>query len=140
MTPLFKVLLAVFVASLAGGRVWSANHYSNKYQAEKARADAAEQSLKLANATITDMQTRQRDVAALDAQYNGELQDAKATIDQLERDVATGKRRLQLNSKCVTNGAPGTSGMDDGNGPDLLTPLSGIISPSESESKSSQSN
>ena len=39
---------------------------------ETKRADAAEQNLKLANATITDMQTRQRDVAALDAKYTGE--------------------------------------------------------------------
>ena len=85
----------------------------------KKRADEAEQSLSLANATITDMQTRQRDVAALDAKYTGELQDAKATIDQLERDVATGKRRLQLNARCTANGAPGTSGMDDGSGPRL---------------------
>jgi len=85
----------------------------------KKRAEDAEQSLSLANATITDMQTRQRDVAALDAKYTGELQDAKATIDQLERDVATGKRRLQLNARCTTNGAPASPGMDDGSGPRL---------------------
>ncbi|MDU2023479.1 MAG: lysis protein [Leclercia adecarboxylata] len=86
---------------------------------EKKRADAAEQNLKLAKATITDMQVRQRDVAALDAKYTGELQDAKATIDQLEHDVATGKRRLQLNARCTTNGATSTTGLDDGTGPRL---------------------
>ncbi|MBZ3803297.1 lysis protein [Leclercia adecarboxylata] len=86
---------------------------------ETKRADAAEQNLKLANATITDMQVRQRDVAALDAKYTGELQDAKATIDQLERDVATGKRRLQLNARCATNGAPDAGGMGDASGPRL---------------------
>ncbi|WP_336997393.1 lysis protein [Leclercia sp. M50] len=86
---------------------------------ETKRADAAEQNLKLANATITDMQVRQRDVAALDTKYTGELQDAKATIDQLELDVATGKRRLQLNARCTTNGAASTTSMDDGIGPRL---------------------
>ncbi len=86
---------------------------------EKKRADDAEQNLKLANATINDMQVRQRDVAALDAKYIGELQDAKATIDQLERNVATGKRRLQLNARCTTNGATSTTSMDDGTGPRL---------------------
>ncbi|MCZ7841211.1 lysis protein [Leclercia adecarboxylata] len=86
---------------------------------EKKRADDAEQNLKLATATITDMQVRQRDVAALDAKYTGELQDAKATIVQLERDVATGKRRLQLNARCTTNGATSTTGLDDGTGPRL---------------------
>ena len=86
---------------------------------EKKRADDAERNLKLATATITDMQVRQRDVAALDAKYTGELQDAKATIDKLERDVATRKRRLQLNARCTTNGATSTSSMDDGTGPRL---------------------
>ena len=86
---------------------------------EKKRADDAEQNLKLATATITDMQVRQRDVAALDAKYTGELQDAKATIDQLERDVASGKRRLQLNARCTTNGATSTTSLDDGSTPRL---------------------
>ncbi len=95
------------------------HHLLGQVLDETKRADAAEQNLKLATATITDMQVRQRDVAALDAKYTGELQDAKATIDQLERDVATGKRRLQLNARCATNGAPGATGMDDGSGPRL---------------------
>ncbi|WP_270735287.1 lysis protein [Leclercia adecarboxylata] len=86
---------------------------------EKKRADDAERNLKLANATINDMQVRQRDVAALDAKYTGELQDAKATIDQLERDVASGKRRLQLNARCTTNGATITTSLDDGSTPRL---------------------
>ncbi|UGB01202.1 lysis protein [Leclercia sp. G3L] len=86
---------------------------------EKKRADDAERNLKLANATINDMQVRQRDVAALDAKYTGELQDAKATIDQLERDVATGKRRLQLNARYTTNGATSTTSLDDGSTPRL---------------------
>ena len=47
--------------------------------------------MKLANAAITDMQMRQRDVAALDAKYTKELADAKAENDAL-RDVAAGRR------------------------------------------------
>ena len=53
--------------------------------------------LKLANAAITDMQMRQRDVAALDAKYTKELADAKAENDALRDDVAAG-RRLQYQS------------------------------------------
>ena len=48
---------------------------------------------KLANAAITDMQMRQRDVAALDAKYTKELADAKAENDALRDDVAAGRRR-----------------------------------------------
>ena len=42
----------------------------------------------LANAAITDMQMRQRDVAALDAKYTKELADAKAENDALRDDAA----------------------------------------------------
>lgn len=60
----------------------------------KKRAEDAEQSLSLANATITDMQTRQRDVAALDDKYTKELADAKAENDALQRKLDNGGRVL----------------------------------------------
>lgn len=98
---------------------WLAMHYHTNATEYKRQRDEKTQALNLANATITDMQTRQRDVAALDAKYTGELADAKATIDQLERDVASGKRRLQLNAKCPSDGATGASGVGDASGPRL---------------------
>ena len=55
---------------------------------------------KLANAAITDMQMRQRDVAALDAKYTKELADAKAENDALRDDVAAGRRRLHIKAVC----------------------------------------
>ena len=98
---------------------WLANHYHDNATEFKEQRDKATEKLSLANATITDMTTRQRDVAALDAKYTGELADAKATIDQLERDVASGKRRLQLNARCTANGATATGGLGDASGPRL---------------------
>lgn len=68
---------------------------------------------------IDDMQVRQRDVAALDAKYTKELASAQATIDQLQRDVAAGKRRLQLNATCTKQPATGTPGVDDAASPGL---------------------
>ena len=59
---------------------------------------------KLANAAITDMQTCQRDVAALDAKYTKELADAKAENDALRDDVAAivvGCTSKQSVSQCV---------------------------------------
>ncbi|EPC0968739.1 lysis protein [Enterobacter hormaechei] len=94
-------LLIIWVA--VSGKV--ASHYHDKYT-------EATQQLSLANATIKDMQTRQRDVSALDAKYTQELADAQENINQLERDVATGKRRLQLNATCKNDSATST-GMDD---------------------------
>lgn len=51
---------------------WLANHYHTNATQFKEQRDKATENLSLANATITDMQTRQRDVAALDAKYTGE--------------------------------------------------------------------
>ncbi|AWF35417.1 bacteriophage lysis family protein [Klebsiella oxytoca] len=98
---------------------WLANRYYDNATKFKEQRDKATEKLSLANATITDMQVRQRDVAALDAKYTGELADAKATIDQLERDVASGKRRLQINARCPANGTTGTGGVGDASGPRL---------------------
>lgn len=52
--------------------------------------------LKLAKSTITDMQTRQRDVAALDEKYTKELADAKASNDSLRDAVDDGRKRLRI--------------------------------------------
>lgn len=103
------VFALMFVWVLISGKV--ADSYHDKFlQADK--------DLKLATQTITDMQARQRDVATLDAKYTQELADAQETINQLERDVATGKRRLQLNATCKGN-TTGSSGMDDATSPRL---------------------
>lgn len=111
--------LQLLVVVVIGMLVLFVNHYRDNAVTYKDQRDKATEQLTLANDTIKDMQTRQRDVAVLDAKYTGELVDAKATIDQLERDVASGKRRLQLNARCSANGTTGTSGMGDASGPRL---------------------
>lgn len=95
------------------------NHYRGNAITYKEQRDKATSDLKLAKDTITDMQTRQRDVAALDAKYTGELAHAQATIDQLERDVAAGKRRLQLNASCPKDGSSASGSVGDATGPRL---------------------
>ena len=73
---------------------------------------------KLANAAITDMQMRQRDVAALDAKYTKELADAKAENDALRDDVAAGRRRLHQSSLSVVGiEATTASGVDNAASP-----------------------
>ncbi|MGR7558324.1 lysis protein [Klebsiella aerogenes] len=108
-----KIWLPVFVLVVISLLAWRVSYYRDNAIAYKDQRDKATDKLSLANDTIKDMQARQRDVAALDAKYTGELADAKATIDQLERDVASGKRRLQLNAKCTANGAASAGGMGD---------------------------
>ena len=108
-----KYIIITVVVCIIVSLGWAANHYRDNAITYKDQRDKATELLSLANATIKDMQARQRDVAALDAKYTGELADAKATIDQLEHDVSSGKRRLQLCAGCPTNGAASTGGMGD---------------------------
>ena len=118
MSRLTAIIIAVVICLLVS-MGWAINHYRDNAITYKDQRDKANKNLSLAKTTIKDMQVRQRDVAALDAKYTAELADAKATIDQLERDVATGKRRLQLNARCSANGSTGTSGMGNAPGPRL---------------------
>ncbi|EDS7589774.1 lysis protein [Salmonella enterica subsp. diarizonae] len=90
------ILLLIVAAALA----WATDHYHGNAIQYKSQRDTATYNLNLANATITDMQTRQRDVAALDARYTKELADAKAENDALRDDVAAGRRRLLVNATC----------------------------------------
>ncbi|HFL9667849.1 TPA: lysis system i-spanin subunit Rz, partial [Escherichia coli] len=75
----YWALILTFIACIAGGLVWSANHYHNKAIEYKKQRDENAMALDSAMATISDMQKRQRDVAELDARYTKELADANAT-------------------------------------------------------------
>ncbi|HHU4043625.1 TPA: lysis protein [Citrobacter freundii] len=96
-----------------------ASHYRDNATEYKKQRDEKTQALNLANATITDMTTRQRDVAALDAKYTKELADANAENVRLRADVVAGKRRLQIAATCSKDAATGTSGVVDGSSPRL---------------------
>ncbi|VAC29618.1 lysis protein [Enterobacter hormaechei] len=98
---------------------WKVNHYRDNAITYKDQRDKATKSLRLANATITDMQTRQRDVAALDAKYTKELADAQAENDRLRADVVAGKRRLQIAATCSKDETTGASGLVDDSSPRL---------------------
>ncbi len=107
------LLLLCVVLSIA------VNHYRDSAIDYKDQRDKASSALTLANDTINDMQTRQRDVFALDAKYTGELADAQKTIDQLERDVAAGRKRLRLNAECPASGQASPGSLGDVTGPRL---------------------
>ena len=114
-----KYWLSLVVLVLTGALAFLVNRYRENAIEYKKQRDEKTQALSLAKATIKDMQVRQRDVAALDAKYMKELADARENINQLERDVAAGRKRLQISARCPTNGAPGTSSMGDASGPRL---------------------
>ena len=108
---------------------WAVNHYRDNAITYKAQRDKNARELKLANAAITDMQMRQRDVAALDAKYTKELRlmlKLKMMLCVMTLPlVVVGCTSKQSVSQCVATTA---SGVDNAASPDWQTPLNGIIS------------
>ncbi|HHO9700194.1 TPA: lysis protein, partial [Citrobacter braakii] len=103
---------------------WAVNHYRDNAAEYKKQRDEKTQALNLANATIKDMQTRQRDVAALDAKYTKELADAKAENDALQRRLDNGGRVL-AKGKCPVPASTETS-RTSGMGNDATVELSPV--------------
>lgn len=98
------LLLLVVMMALGGLAFW----FYGVAEEQSQRADTAERNLKLANDTINDMQTRQRDVAALDAKYTKELADANAENAALQRKLDNGGRVL-VKGKCPVPATTETS-------------------------------
>ncbi|EEJ4190055.1 lysis protein [Salmonella enterica subsp. diarizonae] len=90
------VSLLVVAAALA----WATDHYHGNAVKYKEQRDTATHNLNLANETISDMQTRQRDVAALDARYTKELADEHAKNADLQRRIAAGGR-VRVEGRCT---------------------------------------
>ncbi|WP_447283405.1 lysis protein [Escherichia coli] len=111
--------LQLLVIALIGVLAFSVNRYRDNAITYKDQRDKAAKNLSTANATIKDMQVRQRDVAALDAKYTKELADAQAENDRLRADVVAGKRRLQIAATCSKDETTGASGLADGSSPRL---------------------
>ena len=120
LTALLKrYWLQLAVLAIIAAMALAINHYRENATEYKRQRDEKTQALNLANSTITDMQTRQRDVAALDAKYTKELADAQKQLDDLQRCVSDGKCGLRVNAKCPANGATGTGSLGDASGPRL---------------------
>ncbi|MFO4356436.1 lysis protein [Klebsiella pneumoniae] len=116
LTAIISAIVICLIVSLG----WLASHYHDNATEFKRQRDKSTEQLSLANDTIADMQTRQRDVAALDAKYTKELSDAKKTINDLRRDVDSGAKRLRIAATCPgVPKATSSTGVDDAGAPEL---------------------
>ncbi|WP_254512364.1 lysis protein [Salmonella enterica] len=120
LTSIISALVICIIVCLS----WAVNHYRDNAITYKVQRDTVTQKLALANATITDMQTRQRDVAELDARYTKELADAKAENDALRRKLDNGGRVL-VKGKCPVPTSAETS-ISTGMGNDATVELSPV--------------
>lgn len=86
----------------------------------KSELAKANETIEAKQATIDSMKLQNQKVAALSQKKQQELNDAKAEIERLERDVDAGRQRLRLNARCPsvpTNS--GTASVDDESAPRL---------------------
>ena len=108
VTAIISALVICIIVCLS----WAVNHYRDNAITYKPSATKNARELKLANAAITDMQMRQRDVAALDGKIR-ELADAKAENDARD-DVAAGRRQFYVKAVCQSvREATTASGVDN---------------------------
>ncbi|EGD6368626.1 lysis protein, partial [Salmonella enterica] len=91
-----QLSVTLLIAVLA----WTTDHYRDNAIQYKSQRDTASHSLTLANETISDMEVRQRDVAALDAKYTKELADAQNRNTDLQRRLAAGGR-VRVEGRCT---------------------------------------
>ncbi|EDN6659724.1 lysis protein [Salmonella enterica] len=137
MTTGVIVSLLIVIAALA----WATDHYHGNAVKYKEQRDTVTHKLALANATITDMTKRQRDVAALDAKYTKELADAQTRNTDLQRRLAAGGR-VRVEGRCSVPtetetastsrvGNAATVELSPGAGQNVLDIRAGIISDQE---------
>ena len=120
LTTIISAIVICLIVSLG----WLASHYHDNATEFKRQRDKVTEQLSLAKDTIADMQTRQRDVAALDAKYTKELADAKAENDALQRKLDNGGR-VFVKGKCPMPSSAETSSAS-GMGDDATVELSAV--------------
>lgn len=114
MTQIRLIVLSVGIC-LFVSLTWLVNHYRDNATEYKKQRDEKSHQLGLANDTITDMQTRQRDVAALDVKYTRELADALTENSALQLKLDSGGS-VHVKGKCPVPAkaqAASTSGVGD---------------------------
>ncbi|KAA5936457.1 lysis protein [Pantoea sp. Bo_2] len=105
--------LVVIVLSLG----WAADHYHDKAIAWRTTAQQSQRVARQQAATITDINQRQQQLAALDKTHTEALSAAESENDALRRQLAAGARRMYVHAKCPVSGtgtATGTGGLGDG--------------------------
>ncbi|EAO9417577.1 lysis protein, partial [Salmonella enterica] len=101
------VIASLLIVATALG--WTTSHYHGNAVKYKDQRDTVTHNLKMANETISDMKTRQRDVAALDAKYTKELADAQTRNTDLQRRLAAGGR-VRVEGRCTVPTTANTAG------------------------------
>lgn len=104
------VIIVMFVLA------WAADHYHDKAIAWRDTAHQTGQLARQQATTITDINQRQQQLAALDKTHTEALSVAESENDALRRQLAAGSRRMYVHAKCPMSGtgtAAGPRGLVD---------------------------
>ncbi len=117
----WRTALSCLLVVLIAGLLLAVGHYRDNAVTFRAERDQQKSLADSRQATIDDMQRRQRSVAAIDARYTKDLADAQKTISDLRRDVDSGAKRLRVSAKCdrPVSGKSSTTRVDDDGSPRL---------------------
>ncbi|MEN3257539.1 lysis protein [Sodalis endosymbiont of Spalangia cameroni] len=96
MKPKDFLIIGGLLASMLGAILY----YRIQYQGTEEALQKVELEAESRQAEIVQLSRQMQTVAALDLQHTRELENDKKRIAQLERDVADGRRRLQVNATC----------------------------------------
>lgn len=119
----YRLVIAAFLLAVLGALIWSAGHYHDKYQAERLRADAAEQSatsavtitdnvlrtIKITNIVLETNQYAKQQIALESQRAQADIKVAVANDDCAHRPVPAGAAdRLRQYADSVRAGSGGT--------------------------------
>lgn len=114
-----------FIAGLLAAVLLSASvaeHYRIKATKWRTTAHQSQSVARQQAATITDMNQRQQQLAALDKTHTEALSAAESQNDALRRQLAAGTRRMYVHAKCPvpgTGSASATGRLGDGTAVEL---------------------
>lgn len=105
-----KTGLTLAAVVVITGLCWTADHYHDKAVKWRDTAHQSQNVTRQQAATITDMNQRQQNLAALDKTHTEALNAAQNQIAALQHDVDDGRKRLQLHADCPAMPAGNTTG------------------------------
>jgi prophage endopeptidase len=96
------LIVGMVIAILTLG--WTADHYHQKAVTWRDSSRQSQEVVKRQAATITGMNLRQQQLAALDKTHTEALSAAESQNEALRRQLAAGTRRMYVHAKCPVSG------------------------------------
>ncbi|CAI1991850.1 phage lysis regulatory protein, LysB family [Serratia proteamaculans] len=98
----YWVLVSIFVVCLAGGLIWSANHYNSKYQEARQKVEEQKNTLAQQSGLISTLQEQDRKNRALAAEQQQREQQLRQQGERYQRAL----REALKNDKCGNSPMP----------------------------------